>query len=203
MNRRTDDLYERAGRLHAVLGAALGVDRSTAPTRLRADLKWLEFFQESGAPVSDEDLESLAVPLIQALADLREEAAAWLTTHGQDSAQVDALIAAHAPVAILQDLAYLNRYGAPPRDGGLSGKAPRLIHFRRMMQPGPGSHNASVTYVFAPSGGPPLAGAGSEHTTVTADVVDSDGVKLGDLRELELAALTEWEAFFRSLGVIH
>jgi hypothetical protein len=54
--------------------------------------------------------------------------------------------------------------------------------------------------VFTPQGAQ-RRGGGSAAVIVTADIVDRNGKRLGDLHETCGAAIEAWEAEFRALGL--
>ncbi|MFH1484578.1 MAG: hypothetical protein ABIH46_00760 [Chloroflexota bacterium] len=104
------------------------------------------------------------------------------------------------PLQIIIDLSNSDKHG-PPRDGGLSEKAPTLVDLNRVLQVTTGGKSGSGVGVIFTRQGPKQAGSGSTSVVITGQVVDSNGVLIGDLNKLEIEALETWERVCEAYGL--
>ena len=194
----------RLQRIYAALDAVIDNDINKALPVLISSTQGRGVFQDFRGSLSDAELENLAHSVIHNIANHRDHTRSWVvkSAKGVNKQQVDEFLKANESVAVIQDLSNNDKHGYPPRNGGFSGKAPRLTNLRRVMRlttrAGP---EGSVAFSIAPSGEQRVAGTGSANLIVTADVLNSDGTSIGDLYTIQLKAIEAWEQFLRELGV--
>ncbi len=200
----TGEATVRLQRIYAALDAAIETNINKAPPVLISSTQSRIIFQDFRGSQSDAEFENLAHSVIHNIANLRDHTRSWIVKAAKETnkKQVDEFLKANESVAVIQDLSNNDKHGYPPRDGGFSGKAPRLINIRRIicLTTGAGP-DANVAFTIGPSGEQRVVGTGSATLIVTADVRNSDGTSIGDLHTIQLEALEAWEKFLREVGV--
>jgi len=151
----------------------------------------------------------------------------WMKKCGLDPKRVDGIVNGSSVLQVMIDLCNNDKHGYPPRDGGRSGRAPKLEDIQRVLRlatgagpaldlamvssggrrtpfvsvSGPAEVGSTVAVTFTPLG-PKVSGSGSAYVVVTAKVVDEHGSHIGDLYELEVEALKVWEREMKCLGIL-
>lgn len=200
----TGEASVRLQRIYAALDAAIETDIKKALPVLLSSAQGRGIVQDFRGSLSDAEFENLAHSIIHNIANLRDHTRSWIvkSAKGVNKKQVDEFLKANESVAVIQDLSNNDKHGYPPRNGGFSGKAPRLTNIRRIMRLTTGAGpEGRVSFTIAPSGEQRVAGTGSANLIVTADVLNSDGTLIGDLHTIQLKALEAWEQFLRELRV--
>jgi hypothetical protein len=201
----TGQVTVRLQRIYAALDAVLETDIHKAPPVVISCTQGRGIFQDFRGNQSDAEFENLAHSVIHNIANLRDHTRSWTVKSGKErnKKQVDEFLKANESVAVIQDLSNNDKHGYPPRDGGFSGKAPRLTNIRRIMRLTSGAApEASVAFTIGPSGEQQVSGTGSATLIITADVQISDGTMIGDLHAIQLESLEAWEKFLREIGVL-
>lgn len=198
----TDIMTERLARIYAALDAVLETDLTKVSATVVRTETTIEVFQDFRGGLSDAEIENRTHMLIHNLANLKDHTLKWFRASGLNRKHIDDFRAANLAILIIEDLSNNDKHGYPPRDAGLSGKAPQLININRIMRLSVGGEVGSSTGVYMmPSGQLRSFGKGSTAVVITGDIVDSAGARLGDLYETQSDALLAWEGMFRSLGL--
>ena len=128
------DLEQRLDRIYSALEAV----RETDLTRFEVTQgEWdgqatLRLDFRGG--LSDEQLSNLAHSAIHIVAHLEGHLIRWARSKGLDSKLVSTTVSKSTALRIVIDLANNDKHGYPPRDGGYSGRAPRLREVERFMK---------------------------------------------------------------------
>jgi len=196
-------IRQRISRLYA----AIGTIEETDPQKLRATLIQTDeikaVFQDFHGGLSDDELSNQAHTVIHNIANLRDHLRRWAAQNGQDKAKVDQTIDNSLDLQIVQDLSNNDKHGYPPRDGGRSGKSPRLIEINRVMRLQTQAKKGSmIAMTIGASGVPKFIGDGSAKAVVTAEVVDNARNRIGDLYEIANKAIEAWERLLVDFGLI-
>ncbi|MFZ4729504.1 MAG: hypothetical protein ACOYMQ_12730 [Pseudanabaena sp.] len=198
----TDDLNQRLDRIYAAIEAVKESDLSKIPPKIVTGEGFLAISQDFRGSLSDADLSNSAHTLIHNIANLPDHLKRWAAKNSVDKSKIDALFASNTALQIIKDLSNNDKHGYPPRNGGNSGKAPQVVEIGRMMQLSTGSEeNSFVGFMITPDGQQHVSGSGSATVIVTGNVVDSEGVSIGDLYDIKLDAIDVLEKFMMSLGV--
>lgn len=197
-----NDIEQRIGRLYAAIGSA----QETNPNKLKATIVKSEqsvlVRQDFSGGYTDDEIANQALTMIHNVANIGDNLRAWAARNGKDKNRVSAISGASPELQIIQDLSNNDKHGYPPRDGGLSGKLPRLVEICRVMRmktrPVAGS---TVIMTIGANGAPRILGDGEANAVVTAEVVGKDDVHIGDLREIVDNAVAVWEVLFAEFGL--
>lgn len=194
-----DELTPRLGRIYAAIDAVFEGDLTRFPPRLFRNERHFVGYQDFMGGLSDAQIENLAHSVIANIASFGNHLRRWAARNGHDRSRVDQTISSSLALQIITDLWGAEKHG-PPRDGGYSGKAPKLVGVKRTLtlRAGPG---ATVGVSFGPSG-PKVLGSGTAAVIVSGDVLDSEGTVIGDLYQLEVEALKAWEQELMDIGIL-
>ena len=158
--------------------------------------------QDFSGGLPAESLSNLAHSLIHNIANLADHLKKWARKNEKDKNLVDDAIKSSFELQVLLDLSNNDKHGYPPRDGGHSGRAPRLLNPRRVMRLTTGAGKGSaVMMTLARDGQPVIRGSGSGKAIVSGEVVDGDGEPIGDLYDIAATGLADWEALLSEYGV--
>lgn len=160
----------------------------------------IAIFQDFSGGLSAADLSNLAHTVIHNIANLHDHLRRWAVRNGHDKTTVDSVLDGSDALKLIKDLSNNDKHGYPPRDGGHSTCAPRLLNIRREMRlttkPEAGS---SVAMTLGPGGVPKISGTGTACAIITADVVDEAGNPRGDLFSIAKKAVETWEGLLSQL----
>ncbi len=197
-----DDLISMVQRLYAAIGATEEPDISKFMPKVINDGNRVGFYQDWSSGRSDAELANIAHSLIHNIANLWDHLKKWAARNGQDKTQVDAAFNNSEVLQVIIDLSNNDKHGYPPRDGGYSGKSPRVDRITSIIQmitkPEKGSF---VSLTLNRQGVPQIAGAGTAKVIITGDILDRTGNKIGDLHETALEAVKIWEGVLGDFGV--
>jgi hypothetical protein len=199
------EVISRLQRIYAAVDAIVEGDLTKfAPTVFQDDQRFAVLHEFSGG-LTPAEIENLAQSVIANIASLHDHLRGWTRRNGHDPNRISDVLATSLPLRIIYDLWNNDKHGIPTRPGALgrSEKAPRLIEIRRTLRltTGPVTGSA-VAMTFSPLGPIQVAGTGSAQVVITGQVVDAQGSIIGDLYDLEIAALEAWECELTSLGVL-
>lgn len=197
-----DELLERMHRIYAALDETIEGDLSKFPPKVIDDEKGFAIYQDFLGGLSASQVSNLAHGLVHNIANFHDHLKRWARKNGQDPKRIDQVIAASPPLQIVKDLSNNDKHGYPPRDGGHSGKAPKLAEVNRVMRLTTGSKAGSSVGVVLTRGGLKQIGDGSSAVLITGQVVDAGGAALGDLYDISLEAVAAWEQGLKALGII-
>ena len=197
-----DDLVLRVKRLYAAIKATEETDISKFLPKVINDGHRKGFSQYWSGGLSEAELTNIAYSLIYNIAHFDAPLKRWADQNSQDKTKVDDMFNSSLALRIIKDLSNYDKHAYPPRDGGHSGKSPRVDKFRRIMQMTTKSEKGSfVALTFTPQGIPKVSGDGTAKVIVTGDILDKDGNCIGRLHEIALEAVEAWENVLSDFGV--
>ena len=191
----TDELTFRIRRIYAALGAVKENDISKFKTQVIKDSCRVGFYQDWKGGLSDEEISNFAMSLVHNVANLRDNLRKWAANNSKDKTKVDSAFKVSQVLKVIQDLSDNDKHGYPPRDGGFSGKSPRVEKFERVMSMSTkGGKESFISLTFNRQGVPQVSksGTGEAKVIITGDILDRDGNKIGDLHETLLKAIKDW-----------
>ncbi len=196
-------MLERISRIYAAIGAIEEDD----PNKLKATVIQTDnirgVFQDFRGDFTDDDLANQAHIVIHNIANLRDHLRRWAAQNGHDKTKVDQAVDNSFELQIVQDLSNNDKHGYPPRDGGHSGRSPKLSEIERVMrlqtQPRPGS---TIAMTIGAGGVPRFIGDGTAKAIITGTVVDQNNNRIGDLYDIARKAVEAWEALLTDFGLI-
>jgi hypothetical protein len=198
-----DSISERISRIYAAIGAIEEHD----PNKLKATVIQTEkikgVFQDFRGDFSDDDLCNQAHIVIHNIANLRDHLQRWAAHNGRDKTKVDQTISGCFELQILKDLSNNDKHPYPPRDGGRSGRSPKLTEINRVMLLQTQAKKGSMIAMTIGAGGvPKFVGDGIAKAVITGDVVDKDNNRIGDLYDIAQKALAAWETLLADFGLV-
>ena len=126
----------------------------------------------------------------------------WAAHNSQEKTKLDDVFNNSLALRIIKDLSNYDKHAYPPRDGGHSGKSPRVDEFRRIMQMTTKPEKDSfVALTFTPQEVPKGLGDATAKVIVTGDILDRDGNRIGDFHETALEAIEAWKSVLGDFGV--
>ena len=124
----------------------------------------------------------------------------WAEQNNRDKTKVNSTFNGSQPLQIIRDLSNDDKHGYPPRKGGHSGKSPGIDKVTPFMQMTvPPSTSMRLTFDF--SGKLQVAGSGTAKIIITADILDSNDKKIGELHNIASQALDAWEKLLNDFGI--
>ena len=198
----SNDLESRLKRIYASLEMAEETDMAKLKAEIFHDGKRVALHQDFTGGLSNEELENHAHSLIHNIANLRDHLKCWAKKNGKDKSEVDAVFNGSIALQIIQDLSDNDKHGYPPRDGGRSGKSPKIGKITRSLQLSTKPQEGSfVSMTLGPGGIPRISGSGEARAVISAEIRDRDGNVIGDFRLTALEALGVWERLLAEFGV--
>jgi hypothetical protein len=199
----SDHLQERLGRMYAAIGAGEEQDLAKLRARVVKSGGFVGVYQDFSGGLKDEQFDNLAYSLIHNIANVPDHARRWARRNGRAPASVDRAVDASFEIRVMIDLSNNDKHGCPPRDGGRSGRSPRLVNARRVLRMTTGKERgSSVAMTLAPDGTPQVSGSGSAKAILTGEIIDDQDVQIGDLYDMASRAVEDWERILRDLGAL-
>jgi hypothetical protein len=197
-----DDLISRVRRVYAAVGAVEEKDVTKFLPQPINDAHRVGFYQDWSGGLSGEEIENIAHSLIHNIANLRDHLRKWAAANGRDKSQVDTVFKNSLALQVIKDLSNNDKHGYPPRNGGHSGRAPRIVRIRRMMRLKTQAREGSfVGLSFTAQGVPAVSGDGAAKVIISGDVVDRDDNYLGEFYDMALEAVKAWETLLQDFGL--
>ena len=198
-----DAILQRISRIYAAIGAIEEEDPNKLKGTVIQSDKIKAIFQDFRSGFSDDELSNQAHTVIHNIANLRDHLRRWAAHNGQDKTKVDQTVNDSLELRIIRDLSNNDKHGYPPRDGGHSGKSPQLTGINRVMQLQTQARKGSMIGMTVRADGiPRFIGDGTAKAVVTADVVDNDSNRIGDLYDIVNKAVEAWEQLLVDLGLV-
>ena len=194
-------MEERLRRIYQAISDAEEEDMSKLPGEVYSgDVVGVS--QDFSAGVSEETFANLAHAMIHNISNLADHLRRWAKKNGKDKTRVDEALKASFELRVLLDLSNNDKHGYPPRDGGHSGRLPRLLNPRRILRLTTGAVKGSgVSMTLGKAGEPVIRGSGSAKAIVTGEIVDGDGEAIGGLYDIVEKAVADWEVLLLEYGV--
>lgn len=197
-----DDLTHRIQRIYAAVGAIEENDLRKFKAQVINDGRRRGFYQDWRGGLSNEEISNIAYSLIHNIANLQGHLRKWADHNSQDKTKVEAAFNNSQALRIIQDLSNNDKHGYPPRNGGHSGKSPRIDKVERVMRMTvKGGKKSFVSLTLNRQGFPQKAGSGTAKVIITGDILDIDGNNIGDLNKTALEAIKVWESVLDDFGV--
>lgn len=194
-------LVERLQRIYSALGGTVEGDMAKLPPVVLMTDNAVLVWQDFTGGLSVAQLTNLAYSLIHNIASLKDHARRVLKTAGIDPEKSEE-IGNVSTLRIIADLSNNDKHGYPPRNGGNSGLSPHLGQVTRILRMVTGGEAGSVTALtFGPTG-MVLSGDGTIEAIITADVLDAEESRIGDLHELCVEGLQLWENGLTGIGIL-
>ena len=199
-----DKVLDRLHRIYAAVSATVEGDLSRFPPKVVSNERGVAMYQDFLGGLNAAQLSNLAHSVIHNIANFQYHLRRWAANNGHDPKAVDQVLGKSAPLQLLKDLSNNDKHGYPPRNGGHSGRTPKLKDVTRVLRltTGTGAGSGIAVY-FTPQGPKQVASGGSGSAVViTGQVVDGSGSRLGDLHDIEDEALKVWEQELHNLGLL-
>ena len=198
-----NDISQRINRIYAAIGAVEESD----PKKLRAAIvetdKIKAVDQDFRSGLSDEELSNQAYLLIYNIANLGDHLLQWAAQNGHDKNKVHEALDRSFELQIIKDLSNRDKHGYAPRNGGNSGRSPRLTEINRVMRLQTQAKEGSmIMMTIGPGGIPEFIGDGSARAVVTGQIVDNSDNLIGDLYDFVTKAVEVWEKVLVDFGLI-
>jgi hypothetical protein len=180
-----DELTLRVRRLYAAIGAIVETDITKFVAQPIRDEHRVGFYQDWSGGLSEEEIANAAHSLIHNIAHLQNHLKKWAAANGRDKSQVDATFKDSQALQVIKDLSNNDKHGYPPRDGGNSGRSPRIAKIRRILQLKTQAKKGSfVGIALTPQGIPQVSGDGTVKVIISGDVVDKDSNRIGEFYDI-------------------
>jgi hypothetical protein len=189
-----DEIRKRLDRIEAALGNVSNLPLTSAPPLVFKSEKFQGVYQDFSGGRSDVQMEVDANSVLSEFVGLRDRTILWLTTHDRNPSDVDEFMRAHKPVALLQDLANVDKHVSLTRKPW-SGTKPRLNNVRRVMQ-------ARGSFQIQMDLDGRTVTHGESTLVLTGTIVDENGKYIEDLHTVIDQALPLWESFLGALGIL-
>lgn len=197
-----EELQKRIRRIYAAIGDTVEVDISKFQPQFGSSEECIFVFQDFRGGLSEEQISNIAHSAIHNLANLRDHLRRWANLSGCDPNKIDQAVQKSFELQVIMDLSNADKHGYPQRDGGHSGRAPRLSEVNRVMKLSTGTQpHSSASLTFTPKPIARLVGSGSATVVVTGTIVDKAGCQLGDLHAFLTEGTATWEYLLAELGI--
>ena len=188
------ELRERILRIYSSIRSVEETDMQKLKANMIVTEKITAVCQNFRGGLTNEELTNLSYTLIHNIANLHDHLKKWALHNGKDKEKVDGAIAQSLELQIIKDLSNNDKHGYPPRDGGLSGKCPKLLNVNRIMGLKPKKMKGStIRMTLDAAGETKIFGDGTAKAIITGDVVDNKDIRIGDLNKIATKAVEAWE----------
>lgn len=194
------ELQQRIRRIYSSIGAV----EETDPNKLKATLivtdEFTEVFQDFRGDRTNEELSNLAHMLIHNIANFHNHLKKWAAKNEKNKKKVDEALVHSPELQIIKDLSDNDKHGYPPRNGGQSGKSPKLVGINHVMQlKTQAKKGSTIGMTLGADGTPKVFGDGTAKAIITGDVVDNENKHIGDLHTIATKAVEAWEQLLTKL----
>ena len=200
-----DDLLQRLSLIYTAIDLVFEADLTKFPPTVIEDEDRVVMRQDFRGGRSDAEIENLARSVIANIASFRNHLRRWAAQNDRDQNRVDQAFSESFPLQVITDLWNAFNHSGPPRDGGHSGKAPKLVDVNPLFRWSGGEAPRSVVVLSSPGAPAPtmsVSSSGSTGVVITGKVVDSDGAFIGDLHKLEVEAIEAWDQVLREFEIL-
>lgn len=196
-------LEDRVNRIYAAVSGIREEDLTKFPPKITDQGGLVHMWQDFRGGMTDADIHNVVYTLVHNIAHTEDHLRKWAEKDDAKRVTIRSSLQSCRPFLILRDLSNADKHGYPPRDGGKSKVAPRLIDVRRTLQISTGAEEGSWAGVVYTPEGPKLeqGGGGTAEVVITGAVVDGKGEQIGDFRDLALEAVQCIEALLGNLGI--
>lgn len=195
-----EELNHRIRRIYAAIGATEETDLQKLQGTVVKTKTVIGIYQDFSGGLSNVELSNLAHSMIHNIANLPDHLKKWSTDNNLNKKKIDDCVNNSPAVQIIIDLSNNDKHGYPPRDGGKSKKSPRLTNINRLMNLAPKPEKGSfVKMTFSSDGTPNVQGNGSAKAIITGEIVDKEGNKIGELKQIVEEATEALEQLLNEL----
>jgi hypothetical protein len=187
-------------RLRAAFQVAEEKDVASAKVKITETPDRIEMHHDFRGGFSDSQIQNLAWQIIRSIADLKDHLRAWAAANGKSKDDVDQTVRGSPELAIIMDLANLDKHGSHDRQGGQwSGTWPELKNIRRGLRITTGAAPGAMAGMqILPNG--EIRTFGDTAITVLGEVELRNGSKL-DIGYVQQRAIEAWEGLFGRFGL--
>lgn len=188
-----EELLKRIQRLHVAIG------------RTSTDLRKIppEFYDLPRRRLSDAELSETLHSLIHNVASFHDHLQSWGDRHGATRSSIHDYLKSSFDFCVVTDLWNNDKHGYPRQNDGWTDHAPQLLNVNSICQlKTQPKKESSVVIQIGKSGQPNIGGDGSVHVIITGEVVDKDGVILGDAHIYIEKAIRHCEAALQHFDVV-
>lgn len=190
--------------MHRQLGEAAPISPEHFRARVVRGKKALIVEQDFRGGLSDDHIRQLLNALVFQIAHLKDLLKNWLSQRGRDQGIVEKYIDVNENLAIIIDLANVDKHGYPLRRFRSKhqpriGEVGRVLRLETGKQPG-----SSATMTVDPATGETKvfgSGGGGGAVVFTGDVLDKEGSKVGDVVDIATCAVRAWQKLLSQVGV--
>ena len=197
-----DELVERLHRIYAAVSETVEGDLAKFPPKVISDEKGFSMYQDFLGGLSDSQISNYVYGLVHNIANLPDHLKRWARKNGHDSDCVDQVFYKSEDFKLIKDLSNNDKHGYPPRDGGYSGISPQLVDVSRIFRAKTQARPGSFVGITLTSSGPKQIGDGASLVIITGNIVDGNGVVVGDCQNVCLNAIAIGEQEMKMWGVI-
>ena len=196
-------IEDRINRIYAAVEGIREEDLTKFPPKVFDVDGVVQVWQDFRGDMSDADLENTIHVLVHNIAHMEDHLRKWAAKDEAKKAEIRSRLESCLPFLILKDLSNNDKHGYPPRDGGFSKIAPRLVEAQRFLRMTTGATKGSSVGMVLTTQGPKIVskGGGTSEVIITGTVVSKAGEKIGDFRDIALEAIDCVEVLLRDLGV--
>ena len=187
MRESEQSLLLRAKRLKAALLKTTQIDIEQMELEAIHRPDRVSILADANRGMSDEDLANTAFQLVALIASLRDYLKEWCRTNDRNFLG-DSLLEDNIHAAIVHDLWNIDKHAVLNRKSR-SGYLPRLINLRRVAELTLEGESSSAFMMIGPTG----VYSSRVNLTLSADVHDEHGNRLGDFVEVCEDALDAWQ----------
>lgn len=188
------ELLQRIHRIYSSIGTVEETDPNKLKAAVIATDEITAVFQDFRGGLTNAELSNRAHMLIHNIANLRNHLRKWAAHNGKDKKKVDKAFDQSLELQIIEDLSNNDKHRYPSRNGGLSGKCPRLVGINRVMQlKTQAKKGSSIGMTLGVDGAPKFFGDGTAKAIITGDVVDNKNNRIGDLHKIATKAVEALE----------
>lgn len=181
------DLRNRIERLYAAMGAVADKDVGKYRPRIVKTKYHQGIYQDFSGGATKAELSNTLHTLIHNVANMRDHLKKWAGKASLDKDGVHKFLHDSDAFCVVCDLSNNDKHGYPPRDGGLSGKAPQLGDVGSCLQ----MTSSGAMMVFSLEG--EVTHSGSQQRIITADIRDKEGNRIGDAHNYLVEAVRRCE----------
>lgn len=195
------ELILRLRRLYAALGETAEADISKLSATVQQNDRMIFMWQDFRDGLSDEQLLNLAFSLAYNVFSLRDHLKNWAKAHCGSDQRVNAFFKESTPLKIIADLSNADKHGYP-LDRPWTDLGPNLGEVTRPLQLTAKPGTGWFAFTIGPDGKPKTIGEGEAKIVLSADVLDKDGNRIGDLVTIAEEAVADWEKLLAELGIV-
>jgi hypothetical protein len=196
-----NELILRLRRIYAAIGETVETDISKFLATIQQNDRMTFMWQDFRGGLSDEQLLNLAFSLAYNVFSLRDHLKDWYKARTGSDKRVKDFFRESMPLKIIADLSNADKHRYP-LDRPWTDLGPKLGEVTRPLRmtakPGAG------WFGMTPSTDGKLRsiGEGEAKIVLSADVLDKDGNRIGDLVQIAEQAVADWEKLLVELGIV-